>query len=131
MDSPVDKLPTFADLANLSTDKFQHLESTLAFILASPAAQDTYAQLIDGIPTRQSYVKDPGFPNEVTIVSDRPNPSDEAIQQYKEIRAGLTLDAVKMDINVQPHDPVGNLCRCSRDTAGSDVPECTSQYPRT
>ena len=101
MDSTVDKLPTFADLANLSSDKFQQLESNLAFILASPAAQDTYAQLIDGRPTWQSYVRDAGFPNEVTVVSDRPNPSDEAIQQYEEIRASLTLHAIKMDINVQ------------------------------
>ena len=101
MDSPVDKLPTFADLANLSTDKFQQLESTLAFILATSAAQDTYAQLIDGRPTWQSYVRDPGFPDEFTIVSDHPNPSHEAIQQYEEIRTRLTLHAVKMDIKVQ------------------------------
>ena len=110
MDSPVEKLPTFADLTNLSSDKFQQLESTLAFILASPAAQDTYAQLIDGKPTWQSYANNPGFPNEVTIVSDHPNPSDEALQQYEEIRAGLTLHAIKMDINVQlPHKMVDAL----------------------
>lgn len=111
MDSPADKLPTFADLANLSIDKFQQLESTLASILASPAAQDAYAQLIDGTPTWQSYVNDSGLANEVTIVSDHPNPSDEAIQQYEEIRAGLTLHAVKMDINVQPRDMVETLMK--------------------
>ena len=110
MDSPVVKMPTFADLANLDTDKFQQLESTLAFILALPAAQDTYAQLIDGTPTWQSYVRDPGFPDEITIVSDRPNPSDEAIQQYEEIRTGLTLHAIKMDVNVPlPHHLVDTL----------------------
>ena len=101
MDSPVDRIPTFADLANLSADKYQHLESTLSFILASPAAQDTYAQLIDGRPTWQSYVRDSGFPDEVTIVSDHPTPSDKAIQQYEEIRTALTLHAIKMDVNVQ------------------------------
>ena len=112
MDSPVDKMPTFADLANLSTDKFQQLESTLASILASPAAQDTYAQLIDGRPTWQSYVRDPGFPDEFIIVSDHPNSSDEAKQQYEEIRAGLTLHAIKVDINVQlPRNLVETLVR--------------------
>ena len=100
MDSPVDELPTFADLANLSTDKFQQLESTLQSILASPAAQDAYAQLIDGRPTWQSYVMNCGFPQEFTVVSDHPNPSNEAIQQYEKIRAGLILHAVKMDIKV-------------------------------
>ena len=84
--------PTFANLTNLSTKKVQQLETVLAFILQLPSAQSTYAQVIDGKRTWQSYI-DPntyGFQKETTIVSDHPNPSDRAMQLYEEIRKIFT-----------------------------------------
>ncbi len=95
-------MPTFVELAGLDPEKLQRLESTLAIILALPIARDTYAQLIDGRRTWQSYV-DPntsGFRNEVMIVSDHPTPSEEALQLYEEIRTNFTAQELKIDIKV-------------------------------
>lgn len=102
MDSQINEIHRFADLANLSTEKLQHLETTLAFILALPNAHDIYAQIIDGKPTWKSYI-DPntyGFPTETTIVSDHPNPSNEAMQISEEIIAVFTPQALKIDIQL-------------------------------
>ena len=100
MESQVTDMPIFADLANLSNEKLQQLESTVKFILASPAAQNIYAQLIDGRRTWQSYT-DPetrGFCYKATPSSDHPNPSNDAMRLYEEIRTALTLQGLKVDI---------------------------------
>ncbi|KAF6230551.1 hypothetical protein HO133_004895 [Letharia lupina] len=102
MFSQVTETPRFAELANLSIDRLKQLETTLASILASPNAQDTYAQIIDGRATWQSHV-DPntrGFPNETIIVSDHPTPSDGAMQLYEEIRTVFTPQALKIDVQL-------------------------------
>ena len=94
--------PKFADLAHLKIEKLQELERTLTFILTLPNARDTYAQLIDGRPTWQSYI-DPntlGFPKEITIVSDHPNPTNGALQLYEEIRTVFIPQALKIDVQV-------------------------------
>ncbi|CAD6575620.1 MAG: hypothetical protein ASARMPREDX12_007395 [Alectoria sarmentosa] len=105
MESQVNLIPRFADLANLSNEKLQPLETILARILTSPKAQDIYAQIIDGRATWQSYI-DPntkGFPKETTIVSDHPNPSKEALQLYEKIRRVFTPQALRVDIQLAQH----------------------------
>lgn len=47
MESRVSRIFTFAGPTTLSAEKLQQLETLLTSILAMPAAQDTYAHLID------------------------------------------------------------------------------------
>ena len=129
MESQVNLIPRFADLANLSNEKLQPLETILARILASPKAQDIYAQIIDGRATWQSYI-DPntkGFPKETTIVSDHPNPSEEASQLYEKIRRVFTPQALRVDIQVGlPLNKVGFDVGADSDIAGSTLSKCTT-----
>ncbi len=102
MESQCTEMPTFVELAGLDPEKLQRLENTLAVILALPIARDTYVQLIDGRRTWQSYVDSNtyGFRNEVMIVSDHPDPSEEALQLYEEIRTNFTAQDLKIDVKV-------------------------------
>lgn len=129
MESQVNLTPRFADLANLSNEKLQPLETILARILASPKAQDIYAQIIDGRATWQSYI-DPstkGFRKETTIVSDHPNPSKEAMQLYDEIRTVFTPQALRVDIQVSlALNKAGFDVGADSDIAGSRLSKCTT-----
>lgn len=116
-------------MADLSTEKLQHLETTLAFILALPSVQDIYAQIIDGNPTWKSYV-DPntlGDRTEKTIVSDHPNPSHEAMQLYEEIRKVFRPQALNIDIQVSLSSITTGFCTgtgTDSDEAGPELPKC-------
>lgn len=129
MFSQVTETPRFAELANLSIDRLKQLETTLASILASPNAQDTYAQIIDGRATWQSHV-DPntrGFPNETIIVSDHPTPSDGAMQLYEEIRTVFTPQALKIDVQVCPTSHLtGVYAGADSGIASPELPKCTA-----
>ena len=101
MDPPLNEPPpTFAGLANLSGEKLQVLQNTLSSILASPAAEAVYTQLIDGRPTWQSSLHPPEPRNEVTTNSDQSNPSEWARKLYQTFRGSLKLQLLKVDINV-------------------------------
>ena len=80
-ESHPNKGPTFGDLINLGVEKLQELDTILKIILASPIAQDTYAQIIDRSPAH------PVYPNEKTS-SARGNvkPTNRALQEDEKIR---------------------------------------------
>ena len=83
MESKLTEVSPSPGLTNLSPEKLQPLEAALTLILAMPIARDTYAQIINGTNGR-----------------DHPSPSNEAIQQYEEIRKGFTVRALKIDTKV-------------------------------
>ena len=132
MDAHVPELPRFIHLANLSTEKLHQLETTLAFILDSPNAQDTYAQIIDGKATWQSHV-DPntcGFSTEKTIVSDHPKPSDGGLQLYREVRAILTPQTLKVELQVCLSSIPSAFCPdADSDIGGPELPKCSTREP--
>ncbi len=132
MNSHHDQSPRFAHLANLSTIKIQQLDTILASILELPSTQSTYAQIIDGKRTWQSYI-DPntyGFQNETTIVSDHPNPSDRALQLYEEIRTKFTPQALRLEVNVfLPFFPTSFRADADSDIAGSELPKRAARKP--
>lgn len=84
MESNVTEVSTWPGISNLSAEKLQQLETVLTSILTMPIARNTYAQIIDG-----------------SVVRDHSKISDEAIQQYEEIRKGFTARALKIDTQVQ------------------------------
>ncbi len=132
MNSHHDQSPRFAHLANLSTIKIQQLDTILASILELPSTQSTYAQIIDGKRTWQSYI-DPntyGFQNETTIVSDHPNPSDRAMQLYEEIRTKFTPQALRLEVKVfLPFFPTSFRADADSDIAGSELPKRAARKP--
>ena len=98
-------MPIFGDLSNLSAEKLQELEKLLELILALPIARDTYAQIIDGTPTRTPYsddIKARRSPlNETIIVSDNSKPTDRALQLYQEIRTTFAPQGLKVDLTAR------------------------------
>lgn len=127
MESPVNRVSGFVDLADLSAEKLQQLETVLKSILALPIAQDTYAQIIDGNPTWQSYAEPNAkrFPLETTIVSDHPTPSPGAIQRYEEFRKDFTAAALKTDTQVcWRFNSTAHRSRAEFDIVGPKVSGC-------
>ncbi|CAF9930845.1 MAG: hypothetical protein ALECFALPRED_004741 [Alectoria fallacina] len=108
MESKLTEVSPCLGLTNLSAEKLQPLEVALTSILAMPIARDTYAQMIDG-----------------TSVRDHPSPSNEAIQQYEEIRKGFAVRALKIDTKLiqdylnAPLDSQVHLFRLLEITAAS------------
>ena len=84
------EMPHFDDLTSLSAEKLQELETVLGSILSLPIACETFAQIIDGTPTRTPYSDDIKANKshlwETIIVSNNSKPSDWAIQEYKKFR---------------------------------------------
>ena len=132
MDTP-SKPPRFTDLANFSSEKLRQLESTLSSILASPAAGRVYAQLIDGERdverTWQSSGRDFGLPDEITVVSDQPDPSDHAIQAYQRDRASSDWKVLTIDTNVYLSLVIFGA-DTNGDVAGPAIPGCPSGKSR-
>ena len=132
MNSHYDQSPGFADLASLSTKKIQQLDTILASILELPSTQSTYAQVIDGKRTWQSYI-DPntyGFQKETTIVSDHPNPSDRAMQLYEEIRMKFTPQVLRLDEKgFLPFFPTSFRADADSDIGGSELPKRAARKP--
>ena len=84
------EMPNFNDLTNLSAGKLHELETVLASILSLPIACETYAQIIDGKPTRTAHSDDIKAHKshlwETIIVSNDSKPSDWAMQEYEKFR---------------------------------------------
>ena len=95
------------DLSNLSAEKLQELETLLKSILALPIARETYAQIIDGLPTQTPYSNDikalKSFLTETIIISDNSEPSDRAMQLYQEIKT--TFAPRKLKIGLKARSP--------------------------
>lgn len=98
-------MPRFGDLSNLSAEKLQELETVLKSVLALPIARDTYAQIIDGTPTRTPYFDDikarRSRLKETIILSDSLNPTDQAMQLYEEIRTTFAPQGLKIDLKAR------------------------------
>ena len=104
MESLANQNPTFGHLSNLSVEKLQELDKILTSILALPIARNTYAQIIDGIPTRTPHSDDIKAHRshliETIIVSDNAKPSDKAIREYEKTRTDFELHVLRIDLMV-------------------------------
>lgn len=98
------QVPGFGDLTNVSAEKLQELETVLQHVLDLPIAQDTYAQIIDGTPTRTPFsdeIKRTRSTFYKTIIdSDNSKPTDEAMQKYEEIRQQIAPQDLVIDLKV-------------------------------
>ena len=72
-----------SDLSILDPGESQQLDNVLKILMNSSLAQDTFAQIIDGRPTRQSQ------------------PSQEAREKYNEFRASFSANDLKLDTQVR------------------------------
>ncbi|CAF9929375.1 MAG: hypothetical protein ALECFALPRED_004305 [Alectoria fallacina] len=92
MESYVNNMPTFGDLTNVSVEKLQELSAVLAKILALPIARDTYAQIIDGKPTR--------IPHSDQDKASQSQPTDQAVQEYEKIRKAFAPENLLIDLKL-------------------------------
>ena len=110
MESNVTDVSTWPGTSNLNAEKLEQLETILTSILAMPIARETYAQIIDG-----------------SVVRDNSKTSDEAIQKYEEIRKGFTVQALKIDTQVQRRPTSADHCSpADFDKADPKVSECAA-----
>ena len=100
-----DSNPTFANLADLSTDKFEKLERIFAAILALPTTDDVLAQVVDGFPTRKVLNANyGGWYNDNPNVSEKDEPSELSLQFIQENKPKITPSALKIEAKVH-HSP--------------------------
>ncbi|CAD6593633.1 MAG: hypothetical protein ASARMPREDX12_007362 [Alectoria sarmentosa] len=92
----------FGDLTNVSAERLQELEILLRSILALPIAKTTYAQIIDGMPTR-TYFSDEYRDSDyyTTIIdSDKVKPSDQAMEEYEKMKTTFAPQDLIIDLKV-------------------------------
>lgn len=98
------QVPGFGDLTNVSVEKLQKLKTVFRHILALSIARDTYAQIIDGTPTRTPFsdeIKESRSTFYQTIIdSDNTKPTDKATQKYEGIRSKITPQDLVIDLKV-------------------------------
>lgn len=95
-----DSMTDLIDLVHLSGEKLQRINTALATILASNDAVEAFAQLVDGTPTRPSFLQNYGYIPENDSVSERENPTSEAIQFYKGAWPSFTALGLKISVRV-------------------------------
>ena len=109
------ELDSLAGLSDLNPSKLELLDRALKSILLSAIAQDTFAQIIDGQPTRSSY-KD----NYRTVwepdVSERTCPTEASIREWTKIKEIFVPQTLKLDVrliqafqNAEEHSRLENL----------------------
>ena len=100
--SDEDANPTFANLADLSIDKFEKLERAFAAIIALPTTEAILAQVVDGFPTRKVFYDNYGGwylnnPN----VSEKDEPSEIALQFIRDNKSNITPSALRIEAKVR------------------------------
>ena len=128
------EMPDIGDLSNLSAEKLQELETLLKSILALPIARDTYAQIIDGTPTRTPYSDDiKAFRSplrKTIIVNDNSEPSGRAMQLYEETRTTFAPQGLKIDLKACTSSlMIFHFINPDSNTAGARLPKCATGKP--
>lgn len=105
MESIASDMANFGNLTNTDPEKLQDLKTVLTTILALPIARDTFAQIIDGTPTRTPFsdeIKNSKFPfHKTIIVSDNVKPSHEAMQKFDEIKTAFAPQDLIIELEVR------------------------------
>lgn len=98
------QVPGFGDLTNVSVEKLQDLKTVFQHVLAMSIARDTYAQIIDGTPTRTPFSDEMKKINSTfykTIIdSDKTKPTDKAMQKYEEVQPKIEPQDLVIDLKV-------------------------------
>ena len=129
MDPRLSDPSIFAGLYNLGCERLHELRYTLTSVLISPAAENVFAQVIDGKPISQSPVNHLGKRSKGLLDSHHSKPSDLAIQQYGKIRTSLNLSVLEVDKNVY-RSLVISYSNTNGDVANPAIPECRGEKPR-
>lgn len=96
----MDPTPGFANLADIEPQKLDRLGKVWAAVLALPHAVDSYAMIIDGRPTRSSFISTYGRLEYNTQVLDEDEPSEHSRDLFNEIRAAFSVHDLRVDIQV-------------------------------
>lgn len=91
----------FTDLADLSPDKLDALARAVTRILETERGEETFAQIIDGKPTRSTFLRNhfEEYMNNDNI-SDAMEPTEYAKQSYKEIKESFDITVLKLEMEV-------------------------------
>ncbi|CAF9942940.1 MAG: hypothetical protein ALECFALPRED_010271 [Alectoria fallacina] len=93
MESIANDMADFGKVTIIDPEKLKDLKTVLTTILALPIARDTFAQVIDGTPTRTPFsdeIKSSRFTfSKTVIVNDNMKPSHKAVQKTDEIKTAF------------------------------------------
>ncbi|KAK2784329.1 hypothetical protein FQN53_008558 [Emmonsiellopsis sp. PD_33] len=82
--------PPSTVLAHLDAQHLTPLDALICSTLTLDATEDAFAQIIDGVPTRDSFTRNTGSIPILPAVLDRDRPSEDAITTFRKFRAGFT-----------------------------------------
>ena len=90
--------PPMASLASVDLERFRLINSILMTILASDVAESTFAQIIDGIPTRISFEDNTAMRPSSFEISSRDEPTQQSRLIFREFcnqlqPASMTVDS--------------------------------------
>ena len=98
---PLPSPPDSIKLSYLAPERLEYLERFVSTILSSSAAERTYAQLIDGLPTRASFQRCSTWEPTFTAIVEREAPSPNAIELFRSFRQQLQVSQIKIDLVVR------------------------------
>ncbi len=105
MESIASDMPSFGDLTNIDPEKLQDLKTILTTILALPIARETFAQVIEGRPTRTPFSDEFKRQNlmfhKTIIVGENLKPSHEAVQRFDEIKTAFVPEDLIIELKVR------------------------------
>ncbi|KAK2811323.1 hypothetical protein FQN50_002199 [Emmonsiellopsis sp. PD_5] len=84
--------PTTA-FANLDLEHLAPLDTLICSILAHDTTENVFAQIIDGLPTRDSFKHNTGRAPILPAVLERDHPTEEAVAMFRKFRDGFTSTA--------------------------------------
>jgi hypothetical protein len=88
------------ELSHLDSEHLQYLQRLISAILSSPAAEETFAQLIDGLITRASFLRCAESQPTLAAVAQHNAPTMEAIELFRQFRAQIQIPHIKLDSKV-------------------------------
>lgn len=105
MESIANDMADFGKVTIIDPEKLKDLKTVLTTILALPIARDTFAQVIDGTPTRTPFsdeIKSSRFTfSKTVIVNDNMKPSHKAVQKTDEIKTAFAPQDLMTELKVR------------------------------
>lgn len=93
-------LPSMTPLANIDPERFRLINSILMTILTSDVAESTFAQIIDGPPTRNSFEHNTATRTLDFEIASRDEPTQQSRSIFREFRDQLQPAFITLDSKV-------------------------------
>ncbi|KAK8159157.1 hypothetical protein IWX90DRAFT_291826 [Phyllosticta citrichinensis] len=126
MDQALKQKNDVVSLNDLSADHVESLKSTVARILATPVARQTFAQIVDGLPLYEDRREYPP-PATHPLVDGRRDVCPEASQAMDTFRDNFSLDMLHFDTKVCKESRILSVIQFDKGTRSHSLPRPPTQ----